>query len=200
MTSATLTYHGRLPGVDADAALPAAAAAAAARRRWVRRLRRDRARSTRRWSSRTRPSTPPCSAATCRSPRTAAQPVWAQLPTAVRAFFDNGGRRCYVVRVGEDPRPSRSGRSSTRPWPVPPSSACCRWPTSSPRSPTPRHSYAGSTPCWASTRSPSSPYPTPPTAAGACRRRRPTRSCRPSRRHPSPSTGRTSAAARSPRR
>jgi hypothetical protein len=27
------------------------------------------------------------------------KPVYAQLPTAVRAFFDNGGRRCYVVRV-----------------------------------------------------------------------------------------------------
>lgn len=27
------------------------------------------------------------------------EPVHAQLPTAVRAFFDNGGRRCYVVRV-----------------------------------------------------------------------------------------------------
>ena len=32
----------------------------------------------------------------------AGRPVWAQLPTAVRAFFDNGGRRCWVVRVGED--------------------------------------------------------------------------------------------------
>ncbi len=27
------------------------------------------------------------------------KPVHAQLPTAVRAFFDNGGRRCYIVRV-----------------------------------------------------------------------------------------------------
>lgn len=26
-------------------------------------------------------------------------PVYANLPTAVRTFFDNGGRRCYVVRV-----------------------------------------------------------------------------------------------------
>jgi hypothetical protein len=26
-------------------------------------------------------------------------PVYANLPSAVRAFFDNGGRRCYVVRV-----------------------------------------------------------------------------------------------------
>lgn len=29
----------------------------------------------------------------------AGAPVYAQLPTAVRAFFDNGGRRCHVVRV-----------------------------------------------------------------------------------------------------
>ena len=29
----------------------------------------------------------------------AGQPVYAQLPAAVQAFFDNGGRRCYVVRV-----------------------------------------------------------------------------------------------------
>src|SRR5690348_16592576 len=27
------------------------------------------------------------------------QPVYANLPSAVQAFFDNGGRRCYVVRV-----------------------------------------------------------------------------------------------------
>jgi uncharacterized protein len=27
------------------------------------------------------------------------RPVYAQLPGAVRSFFDNGGRRCYVVRV-----------------------------------------------------------------------------------------------------
>ena len=27
------------------------------------------------------------------------RPVHAQLPTAVKAFFDNGGRRCYAVRV-----------------------------------------------------------------------------------------------------
>lgn len=26
-------------------------------------------------------------------------PVYANLPTAVRTFFDNGGRRCYIVRV-----------------------------------------------------------------------------------------------------
>ena len=35
-------------------------------------------------------------------------PVYANLPGAVRAFFDNGGRRCYVVRVaGGDARAAR---------------------------------------------------------------------------------------------
>jgi uncharacterized protein len=39
-------------------------------------------------------------------------PVYANLPGAVQAFFDNGGRRCYVVRVaGPDAQPAR--------WPVP---------------------------------------------------------------------------------
>lgn len=31
--------------------------------------------------------------------RSKGQPVYAQLPRAVQAFFENGGRRCYVVRV-----------------------------------------------------------------------------------------------------
>src|SRR2546428_8608833 len=31
------------------------------------------------------------------------RPVYAKLPSAVRAFFDNGGRRCYVVRVAGEP-------------------------------------------------------------------------------------------------
>ncbi|GHO87629.1 phage tail sheath C-terminal domain-containing protein [Dictyobacter formicarum] len=36
------------------------------------------------------------------------QPIYAHLPTAVQAFFDNGGRRCYVVRVaGEGARSNR---------------------------------------------------------------------------------------------
>ncbi|MFL6107548.1 MAG: phage tail sheath C-terminal domain-containing protein [Marmoricola sp.] len=39
-------------------------------------------------------------------------PVYAQLPRAVRSFFDNGGRRCYVVRVAG--RAVRTGR-----WQVP---------------------------------------------------------------------------------
>jgi hypothetical protein len=34
--------------------------------------------------------------------RDGGRPVFAQLPAAVRAFFDNGGRRCYVVRVAGD--------------------------------------------------------------------------------------------------
>src|SRR6266542_590570 len=35
-------------------------------------------------------------------------PVYANLPGAVQAFFDNGGRRCYVVRVaGPQARPTR---------------------------------------------------------------------------------------------
>jgi hypothetical protein len=35
-------------------------------------------------------------------------PVFAHLPGSVRAFFDNGGRRCYVVRVaGVGARPNR---------------------------------------------------------------------------------------------
>ncbi|MEZ4768519.1 MAG: hypothetical protein R2844_08845 [Caldilineales bacterium] len=40
--------------------------------------------------------------------RDGGRPVYANLPTAVQAFFDNGGRRCYVVRVaGDDARPNR---------------------------------------------------------------------------------------------
>ncbi|MCU0490524.1 MAG: hypothetical protein MUD01_02855 [Chloroflexaceae bacterium] len=31
--------------------------------------------------------------------RVGGRPLYAALPTAVRAFFDNGGRRCYAVRV-----------------------------------------------------------------------------------------------------
>jgi len=40
--------------------------------------------------------------------RDGGRPVYAHLPTAVQSFFDNGGRRCYVVRVaGDDARPNR---------------------------------------------------------------------------------------------
>src|SRR5690606_10274446 len=40
--------------------------------------------------------------------RDGGKPVYAHLPSAVRGFFDNGGRRCYVVRVaGEHARPNR---------------------------------------------------------------------------------------------
>ncbi len=36
------------------------------------------------------------------APVEAARTVWAHLPEAVAAFFRNGGRRCYVVRVAGD--------------------------------------------------------------------------------------------------
>lgn len=40
--------------------------------------------------------------------RDGGRPVYAHLPRAVQAFFDNGGRRCYVVRVaGDAARPNR---------------------------------------------------------------------------------------------
>jgi len=40
--------------------------------------------------------------------REAGRPVYAHLAGAVRAFFDNGGRRCYAVRVaGDAARPNR---------------------------------------------------------------------------------------------
>jgi uncharacterized protein len=101
VTSATLTYHGRLPGVDAEAALPAAPQP----------LRLDVAGFV--GFAETGPFDTPVViedstqyAATFGGDLPLAQeagrPVWAQLPTAVRAFFDNGGRRCWVVRVGED--------------------------------------------------------------------------------------------------
>ena len=39
--------------------------------------------------------------------RESGRPVYAHLPDAVRTFFDNGGRRCYAVRVaGPDARPN----------------------------------------------------------------------------------------------
>jgi uncharacterized protein len=101
VTSATLTYHGRLPGIDADAALPAAPQP----------LRLDVTGFV--GFAETGPLDTPV---VVEDPtqyaavfggdlplaQEAGQPVWARLPTAVRAFFDNGGRRCYVVRVGED--------------------------------------------------------------------------------------------------
>src|SRR5947209_4591585 len=36
--------------------------------------------------------------------RLGGQAVYAALPQAVKAFFDNGGRRCYVVRVADNER------------------------------------------------------------------------------------------------
>jgi hypothetical protein len=101
VTSATLTYHGRLPGVDADAALPAAPQP----------LRLDVAgfvgfAEAGPFDTPVVVEDPTQYAAVFGGDlalaQEAGQPVWARLPTAVRAFFDNGGRRCYVVRVGED--------------------------------------------------------------------------------------------------
>ncbi|WP_405868115.1 hypothetical protein OG407_49695 [Streptomyces sp. NBC_01515] len=44
-------------------------------------------------------------------------PVHARLPGAVRAFFDNGGRRCHVVRVaGPNARPARWTVPGLRIW------------------------------------------------------------------------------------
>jgi Bacteriophage tail sheath protein len=101
VTSATLTYLGRLPGVDADAALPAAPQP----------LRLDVAGFV--GFAETGPLDTPVIVedptqyaavfgGDLALAQEAGRPVWALLPTAVRAFFDNGGRRCYVVRVGED--------------------------------------------------------------------------------------------------
>lgn len=45
------------------------------------------------------------------------RPVYAHLPAAVRAFFDNGGVRCYAVRVGgADPMPSRWAVTGLQIW------------------------------------------------------------------------------------
>ncbi|MER5427934.1 phage tail sheath C-terminal domain-containing protein [Streptomyces sp. NPDC002588] len=45
------------------------------------------------------------------------QLVYAHLSSTVRAFFDNGGRRCYVVRVaGPDARPARFPVPGVRIW------------------------------------------------------------------------------------
>ena len=41
--------------------------------------------------------------------REAGRPVYAHLPPAVQSFFDNGGRRCYVVRVAQSGDPPRTG-------------------------------------------------------------------------------------------
>ncbi len=43
------------------------------------------------------------------------QPVYANLPRAVRAFFDNGGRRCYVVRVAQTTVDTATSTNIARP-------------------------------------------------------------------------------------
>lgn len=102
-----LTYRGRLPGVACDPALPpreepvrldVAAFVGFAEKGPL--------------DSPTLVADPMQYAAVFGGDLTLAQeerePVHAQLPYAVRSFFDNGGRRCYVVRVaGPDARPGR---------------------------------------------------------------------------------------------
>lgn len=98
MSAATLTYRGRLPGVAVDPALPAvdqpvrldvAGFVGFAERGPI--------------DTPTVVEDPAQYAAVFGGDLALAQddgtPVWAQLPSTVRAFFDNGGRRCYVVRV-----------------------------------------------------------------------------------------------------
>lgn len=96
--TATLTLRGRLPGVDVDATLPAAEQA----------VRLDVAGFVG-FAERGPLDTPvaiedPAQYAAVFGgdvalAQDAGAPVPAQLPTCVRSFFDNGGRRCYVVRV-----------------------------------------------------------------------------------------------------
>lgn len=95
---ATLTYRGRLPGVDVNPALPpveepvrldVAAFVGFAERGPV--------------DTPVAIEDPTQYGAVFGGDLALAQdggaPVYAQLPNAVKAFFDNGGRRCYVVRV-----------------------------------------------------------------------------------------------------
>jgi hypothetical protein len=107
MTASTLTFRGRLPGVDCDPALPAVDQP----------IRLDVAGFV--GLAERGPLDLPVAvedaaqyASVFGGDLAVAQdggvPVYAQLPTAVRAFFDNGGRRCYVVRVaGPHAGPSR---------------------------------------------------------------------------------------------
>jgi hypothetical protein len=107
MTATALTFRGRLPGVDCDPALPAVDQP----------IRLDVAGFV--GLAERGPLDLPVAvedaaqyASVFGGDLAVAQeggvPVHAQLPTAVRAFFDNGGRRCYVVRVaGPNACPSR---------------------------------------------------------------------------------------------
>jgi hypothetical protein len=98
MTTSTLTFHGRLPGVDCDPALPVGDQP----------IRLDVAGFVGFAQKGPLDVAVPVEdasqyAAVFGGDLPLAQdggaPVYAQLPTAVRSFFDNGGRRCYVVRV-----------------------------------------------------------------------------------------------------
>ncbi|MFE9690611.1 hypothetical protein [Micromonospora sp. NPDC005806] len=98
MTSPALTFHGRLPGVGIAPALPPAASP----------VRLDVA-AFAGFAGRGPVDVPvaladPAAFTTIFGgdlvlAEDAGKPVYAQLPAAVRAFFDNGGKRCYAVRV-----------------------------------------------------------------------------------------------------
>jgi Bacteriophage tail sheath protein len=107
MTAPALTFRGRLPGVDCQPALPAAGQP----------IRLDVAAFV--GFAERGPLNLPVAVEDANQyavvfggdlPVAAdgGLPVYANLPSAVRAFFDNGGRRCYVVRVaGEHARAAR---------------------------------------------------------------------------------------------
>ena len=107
MTSSTLTFKGRLPGVDCQPALPAGQAVVsldvAAFVGFAERGPLDVPIAV---------EDPNQYSAVFGGDVVLAMdggvPVYAHLPGAVQAFFDNGGRRCYVVRVaGQDARAAR---------------------------------------------------------------------------------------------
>lgn len=98
MSTTTLTFQGRLPGVETTAAVAAPAQP----------LRLDVAAFV--GFARSGPVDLPVAVEDLNQfgavfgddlvlATDAGEPVYAQLPGAVRSFFDNGGRRCYVVRV-----------------------------------------------------------------------------------------------------
>lgn len=105
----TLTYKGRLPGVVCEAALP---------RRESNPLRLD-VTGFVGFAERGPLNTPvfvedisqyrAIFGGDLLVARTGGLPIYAYLPQAVQSFFDNGGRRCYVVRVANerDARPNR---------------------------------------------------------------------------------------------
>lgn len=107
MTASTLTFRGRLPGVDCDAAMPAGPTT----------VRLDVAAFV--GFAERGPLDLPVVVEDINQYRAVfggevilatdrGIPVYAHLPGAVRAFFDNGGRRCYVVRVaGSEARATR---------------------------------------------------------------------------------------------